>query len=1013
MTTTTDASPSGGADMGTTSNTNEANPTSHTSDAPNDNDAANSDGAHLDTAALEQLSHPRLFAIQSLLDELPPYNIDTTVELPQIIVVGDPLVISALSRIVLADRAASFVTEIILQPAKKWETRIATWYPDDEAYSEQCKWADIEHQQPLGNDFTEIIQKAHDSISECFKGDERFSDKVLRIEIQGPDLQPLKLVDLPHLSACPQDSKPTKNRTITNNVVESYMRKRNSIILVTARAYDLTEVRTALQKARQLDPDGERTIGIIGGPDDADNEDSLCCIRVIKDEDPEYHLRLGWHVLRGQESYDSDISDFDNRDEAETAFFKELPWNFVLETDTGINNLRKKLRSLMYNNMRRDIPDLVNQIKIKLAERQDQLKLCGAERSNMKEMRSFLLRIASDFQRLTRDAISGNYADAFFGELDKPTNRLRAELGALHHAFSHVMVTKSRQYSFGLSTDVYTDPKSKEERIQADTLAETFGKYPYNRESPPVKSRQEVYTRLESLAAVDESKGLPGSWNSDLAIQLFQELSKPWTAIAKHHVAHVVSVVRKFVGNLFLYLIGGESACQELSDFVMRKVDDFFGRREAVLADKIDELLEPYIEGYAIPSNGWFRRYLVECKVRREAKQIKPTALIFSSNKDHNVDIPTQEVGPTDATELGPFGMRGTLNMAEAYYYSCRYGFTDNITNLAIERCLVRRLPEILAPCDIGDLDDKELGQYAAETATQLAKRKQLGLEISMLQEGLEKCKKWRPLEGSSPKRQSAAVDGTSVIGPEKQLQSSKTPANSDVKATPASTIPSAGAAHTTIQPSANTSKPAMSANATGNANTAGLKTTPNNTVSTTVKTSTTTSPNQNASNTTRNNAAPSKGSSVPTAPGSKLLPTSNVLPAASCGLFSSPTPAESPVPSATSAESLFSTTSNSTFQPGGLFGTKTSQASNAVPFGSKSTPDLVGPKTSNTNSSLFGNHSTNGSTSVSTVNNGIPEISNSGPQRKIADVGMRTKPRSGFHYADEPRSGFYYPDEK
>lgn len=760
MTTATDDSASG-ADSVKTTNTHETNPRPSNSATANANERPNTDGAHLDTAAMEQLIHPQLSAIQSLLDELPRFNIDTTVELPQIIVVGEALsgkssVLSALSRIVLPLGVTRFATEIILRPAKKWETRIATWEPYEDGDSEQFKWADIEHQQPLGNDFTEVTQKAHDSISKYSDGDERYSDKVLRIEIQGPDLQPLKLVDLPGVFACPRDGKPTKDQMIANKVVESYMRKRNSIILVVVEAFDFMYTSAALSKARQLDPDGERTIGVLVGPEKADNEDSLLCIRMINDQDSEYHLRHGWHVLRNQESDDSDATDFDGRDEAETAFFNELPWNFVLETDTGIANLRTKLKSLMYNNMRRDIPDLVNRMKIKLTERQERLRLCGAERSNIKEMRSFLLGIASGFQRLARDAISGNYAHAFFGELDEPKNRLRTELGALHQAFRYVMATKGCQYSFPTSADEYTDPNGQEERKQADLLAETVGKYPYNLESPPVKSRQEIYTRLETLAAIDECKGLPGSCNSDLAIQLFQELSKPWAAIAERHVAHVVSVVRSFAGSLLLYLIGGESASAELSDFVMRKVDDFFGRQEVVLADKINELLEPYAEGYNLPPNASFRRYLTKYREWRETTQTKPMSTICPSNKDPSGDRPTQDAQPTGIAELGPFGIKATVEMAEIYYLACCCGFTDNITNLAIERCLVRRLPGIVTPSDVGNLDNKELGQYAAETAAQLAKRKQLNLEIDMLQRGLEKCRKWRPLEASVVRSQGA-----------------------------------------------------------------------------------------------------------------------------------------------------------------------------------------------------------------------------------------------------------------
>ena len=193
----------------------------------------------------------------------------------------------------------------------------------------------------------------------------------------------------------------------------------------------------------------------------------------------------------------------------------------------------------------------------------------------------------------------------------EPTNRLRADFGALRHAFRHILQTKSHEYSIELGIDDLTDSKDAEQRILADTLVESLGKHPYNLNSPPFKSRQEMNSILQTLAAANESQGLPGLCNSSLAVQLFQETSKPWGVVAEHHVNHAVSIAKNLVCNLLRYLIGSESASPELNEFVTRKEDDFLSRQEEIPKGKVSELLEPYVDGYTIPLNTSFRRTLL------------------------------------------------------------------------------------------------------------------------------------------------------------------------------------------------------------------------------------------------------------------------------------------------------------------------------------------------------------------------------------------------------------------
>ena len=55
----------------------------------------------------------------------------------------------------------------------------------------------------------------------------------------------------------------------------------------------MNDLGNILQGAKQLDPDGELTIGIITGPEETDKQDEAFSIQLAKNQQPAYRLKLG------------------------------------------------------------------------------------------------------------------------------------------------------------------------------------------------------------------------------------------------------------------------------------------------------------------------------------------------------------------------------------------------------------------------------------------------------------------------------------------------------------------------------------------------------------------------------------------------------------------------------------------------------------------------------------------------------------------------------------------------
>lgn len=65
--------------------------------------------------------------------------------------------------------------------------------------------------------------------------------------------------------------------------------------------------------------------------------------------------------------------------------------------------------------------------------------------------------------------------------------------------------------------------------------------------------------------------------------------------------------------------------------------------------------------------------------------------------------------------------------------------------NLAVESCLVRKIPEILTPISVGKMTDERLTELAAESEDSQSQRGQLQEDVEVLESGLAVCRRYRP----------------------------------------------------------------------------------------------------------------------------------------------------------------------------------------------------------------------------------------------------------------------------
>ncbi|KAI5456639.1 putative dynamin GTPase [Mariannaea sp. PMI_226] len=704
----------------------------------------------IDTELLNQLNTEEARSLHEITIGLSASGVGNIVNLPQIIVVGEQSsgkssVLEAISRMrfpVSDGICTRFATELVLRHGKETRVDISVKFADPSKSSTTFQKTGFKE-----DDLPGLIQEARELMGHS-RDNRDFSKDVLRLEIDGPKVYPLTLVDLPGFFQTETDSQTFQGMAVVNELVESYMRQENSIILAVVDANKPLASQVALRKVKEHDPERERTIGVITKPDlnQPGYSYELNSLKLARNEEEVHRLKLGWHVLRNRGEKELDL---DKRDAIEDAFFSSGAWNSIRPEDRGVTSLRKKLSKVLFRHIGNSLPTVVEEIERKHQERQDELDKLGDLRDTVQKKRSFLIDVASKFQRLARDGIEGRYKDVFFGGMQDQNRKLRAQLRNFNQAFDYTLTVKGSARVIGrkasLFSDFYIPPPSTH-------LGKFLERYPYHFDNPRSITWEDLNKELQEQASINQGSELPGLPNKDLAIQLFQNQAQPWEGIAKRHLEHITNTTQSFVDELFTDIMG-QPEIGNATDAVLRNcVDTFFAEKKLALQSKLDELLRPYAKGYAFPLDADFHQNASQKSLGRLADQLVNAIQVrhpdvFDETSKSRLSRAMISDAITNKKDMvdGEFGTEKIIEMMEVYYEMSRQTFTENVINLAAESCLICDIPNILTPQKVGDMEEKELNKLAVEPDDVKSRRAHLTKEIAILCKGRDVCRKYAP----------------------------------------------------------------------------------------------------------------------------------------------------------------------------------------------------------------------------------------------------------------------------
>ncbi|KAG6359456.1 hypothetical protein INS49_012977 [Diaporthe citri] len=187
----------------------------------------------LDSTALDELNSVETRTLFDTAHKLSSLGVGRIVDLPQIIVVGDqssgkssvPEAISHVHFPVHQGVCTRFATELVLRPGSRRCVTASVQFADSTRPAHSLQVADFKQ-----DDVDKISSSAKDEMELSDTG-HGFSKDILRLEIQGPDMYPLTLVNLPCIFHTATSKQSPEDMATVMELVESYMKKPNSIIL--------------------------------------------------------------------------------------------------------------------------------------------------------------------------------------------------------------------------------------------------------------------------------------------------------------------------------------------------------------------------------------------------------------------------------------------------------------------------------------------------------------------------------------------------------------------------------------------------------------------------------------------------------------------------------------------------------------------------------------------------------------------------------------------------------------
>lgn len=603
-----------------------------------------------DTNTLQSLQPSQHLELLDVIDQLRAEGLNEHVDLPQLIVVGDQSsgkssLLSAISGVPFPKKdnlCTRFATEVVLRRDDDLpDVRISVTITPSSTRSHASRSSLDAFARELRSmaDLPDTMAEAASEMGLNGTGS-AFAADILRLEVRGPRMPQLTIVDLPGLVHAENKFQSADDIELVNTLVGDYMAQERSIILAVVSAKNDYANQIVLTKTRKVDPHGRRTLGIITKPDTlypgSAGESSF--LDLARNQDVKFSL--GWHVMRNP---DSNASTETDAEALERDFFRTSRMGQIDASHRGIASLRTRLSEVLFQQIKRELPSLMAEIHAATDQTRERLERMGRSRVTPTEKRLFVMDLGRKYHTLCFAACEGLYEDPFFAEhgSSKISHRLRAVIQNANADFGERMLRAPLHV-----------PVDQSMRAANGIIFESS-----------------VLRRANQLVHSYRGKELPGTFNPALIGQLFRELSRSWATWAHEHISTAWVAARTTV-----VAILSAVAEPHVRDACLRTlVDPALERMQRAMAARLKDYLGTF-ERHPITYNHYLTENAQKIRGEREREaSLARCRRLFGEREDGCLTIADLErlvnaVLPKSEPNMDALAAQNLADYAAAYY---------------------------------------------------------------------------------------------------------------------------------------------------------------------------------------------------------------------------------------------------------------------------------------------------------------------------------------------------------
>ncbi|KAI3326552.1 interferon-induced GTP-binding protein Mx [Xylariaceae sp. AK1471] len=642
-------------------------------------------------------------------------GLESILSLPQLVVCGDQSagkssVLEALTEIPFPrndNLCTRFAAEISLRrgPSDKLTIRII---PDEARHPTEKQ--SIKAFAEFITDFNDLPRVM--DLAMVAMGIANKDGDTLSIEIEGPSRPQLTLIDIPGLIH-------TRNH-------EHYISQPRTICLAVISAANDVANQTILTQVRQVDPQGDRTLGIITKPDipPAGSGSANAFFELARNDN--VFFKLGWHVLRNRK-FEESANSLIERNQEEAKFFRTSNFKSLPKECVGIDALRTRLSVLLFEHVKHELPKLRQDLEEGLREAHEERDFLGAPRSSSEECRSYLAQLSLDYYELCKAAVHGFYEGGFFhfnsdeefaSNSDTAVIRLRALIQQLNTDFAKTFRLRGHKFQ----VDLFDQWSTQRTPTQPGD------------DSQIKLSKKDALDWVRKVLVRTRGKELVGNFNPLLVGELFWEQSSGWKQLSVDHIEEVSRVCEKFLS----ILLDAKAPKEVRSRLFSSKISNALkGRRQAAYREL--DLIWKDSRSFPINYNHYYTDTISK---RRQERQKASLAQALESGAEHH-GLPGCQSNHTSAEVdiekvITNFTKRDALDCLFAIYKDLQKTFVANITTQVIERHIVRGLEDIFSPLVVNSMLNAEVEAIASEPLPSRSLRDILNDRIKKLEDGQE-----------------------------------------------------------------------------------------------------------------------------------------------------------------------------------------------------------------------------------------------------------------------------------